>query len=273
MPDWFYYDGVTRSGPFSEDDMRGMARSGDLTPETLCWTAAFGELWRPFRETAFYTDHPSSVAAGWPRSRVNDVYVWIIAVSPVAVLALQIAVGALGVVSAATVGQLITIITGAVVIYCVIVDTKQLDRLGRRNGVRRPSAWWALFSPVYLWRRATFLGRTRTNFWVYIACIVASLGLQSLILAAVLYTGSTAGLPACDSRVADSEVRNLANSLAEFKTHNVTATVLGQQEQVSNTGTLRSCKGVLTMSDATLHPLTYSFEQRPTEVYVQIVVQ
>ena len=56
---------------------------------------------------------------------------------------------------------------GATIAFCQI-DVKQLRAAGYSNP---PSAWWCLFSPVYLWKRGTLTG-DRRPFWVLIGSFV-----------------------------------------------------------------------------------------------------
>jgi hypothetical protein len=55
---WYYDAGGSQSGPHSNGEMAQLARSGRLRADTLCWTADFGDTWRPISQTAFSSGPP-----------------------------------------------------------------------------------------------------------------------------------------------------------------------------------------------------------------------
>lgn len=49
MPDWYYLRGAERRGPLALDEMRTLAKAGEIDGATLVWTVGFND-WRPAAE-------------------------------------------------------------------------------------------------------------------------------------------------------------------------------------------------------------------------------
>ena len=73
-------------------------------------------------------------------------------------------------------------------------------------------------------------------------------------------------IPFCNSSVVPIEVLRVANTLERLKSASLTAVSLGDVQQVRLADKLRSCKGMIVLSDGSRHAATYSIEDRP-EVY------
>jgi uncharacterized RDD family membrane protein YckC len=61
--DWHYAENGRQTGPVSEDQLRQLAHTGVVTPDTLIWRAGMAE-WKPFREAVPGVPPPLPAFAG-----------------------------------------------------------------------------------------------------------------------------------------------------------------------------------------------------------------
>lgn len=198
---WFYEQNGSHIGPVAADVIRQKCIEGVITGMTLCWQPAFGSDWRPVQSTEFasylpkgmeppplpnrsgaastpppvppplpnqggFTQSPRVAPSSVPPSAAvpQMPYAWMIAVTPLFMTIAGIVMesfteGAATITNAGDIGMTIA--------FCRM-DVKQLRAAGYTNP---PSAWWALISPIYLWKRGTLTG-DRRPFWVLTGSII-----------------------------------------------------------------------------------------------------
>lgn len=92
--------------------------------------------------------------------RAGEGLAWALAVSPLAVAVVLLALFLLGSVDDV---RALTVLSLAASAALVIADRRSIVRSGRAAGGPPPSVRWFLVPPVYLWRRAACLGRSRVQ--------------------------------------------------------------------------------------------------------------
>ena len=237
MPDWYYSIEGARSGPYSADEMQRFAASGRFGPDTLCWNAAFGDAWKPIADTPFRVAPPPITASAPP---------------PIPVPPAQRGGGRAAWIAVA----------GCVLGLGVLLVALQLFR-----SAPAPTQMVAQNTPPSQSSPPPGAGATPP--------VVAPPPGQPTPAPP---SGDAAPdvesrLPKCPSSQAATEVKRFANTLDSLKSAGLTADSLIEQQQVSSTADLRSCKGTMLLSDQSRHPITYTFETRPnSQFYVRIVL-
>jgi hypothetical protein len=262
LPDWFYSQKGTPSGPYTEERLRGLAQAGVIRPDTLCWCDHFGSEWRPFAKTGLYVPQP--VAA--PAVNGINAYAWMCAAIPWVGMPIDVLLG-LYAPASSNAGNALNLVYSVAYIVLVSRDWKVIGAAGLVTRGKQPSRWWCLLIPVYLWKRARYLQQSKACFWTWMAGLLVMIGVEAG-LAAVQQTSLTS----CQSQAGASDVINLVNTLQYMKTLNVKVISLSQQRETAATPTLRSCSGSLLGSDGKSYPLNYSFEKRADGVYVHVTL-
>jgi len=156
----------------------------------------------------------------------------------------------------------------------VLADRQRLRRSGMASG-GMPSAWWFLLPPVYLWRRAAALGRSKTPVWGWGASTVLAGIVRVVVLALIATQIATAErLPDCASRDMVADINAVFDSLPAAQQAGVKAVSLGTQREVAqgpgSTPAERYCTGVMLASDNVEYAIDYSFERRQDEVVIRL---
>lgn len=158
----------------------------------------------------------------------------------------------------------------------VVADRRRLQRSGLADG-GVPSAWWFLVPPVYLWRRATALGRSKAPVWGWVASTVLA-GIVRVVMLAVIATRIAAAerLPDCASRDMVADIKAVFDSLPAAQQAGVKAVSLGSQREVAqgpgSTPAERYCTGTMLASDTVEYAIDYSFERRQDEVIIRLQI-
>ncbi len=214
---------------------------------------------------------PTLPAATVPSPAGMDGMAWALAAVPLAsavllaVFALSDAVDAMRALSA------LALVASAAL---VLADRRRLQRSGMAGG-GMPSAWWFLLPPVYLWRRAAALGRSKAPVWGWGASTVLAGIVRVLVLAVIATQIATAGrLPDCASRDMAADIKAVFDSLPAAQQAGVRAVSLGGQAEVGqgpgSTPAERYCTGVMLASDNVEYAIDYSFERRQDEVIIRL---
>ncbi len=244
MADWFYANGDTRSGPYSEAEMQGFAAAGRFNAGTLCWTASFGETWRPVSGTPFaiQPDRNGSLPPAVPVRGGSNQTAWIVGVS----------------------GAVVAIVLLAFFAPAILRLLDPPATSGRPSvAVATPPSQGPAPPPTAQPGSASQNPSTGVD-----------QSPREAKAPATPVPDVESDLPKCDSGVAEREVTRIANTLDSLKSSGRTALSLADQQQVSSTAILRSCKGTVLLSDQTQHKLTYSFEPRPgTDFYVRLLME
>jgi len=156
----------------------------------------------------------------------------------------------------------------------VLADRQHLQRSGMASG-GMPSAWWFLVPPVYLWRRAAALSRSKAPVWGWGASTVLAGVIRIVVLAVIATQIATAErLPDCASRDMVADIKAVFDSLPAAQQAGVKAVSLGTQREVAqgpgSTPAERYCTGVMLASDNVEYAIDYSFERRQDEVIIRL---
>ncbi len=154
---WFYDDSGSRVGPVTESDIKGLLKISKIGHGTLVWRTGMAD-WVPVESSELnveLTNTPPPLR----KDRVSDLWVWLLAVSPIAWLAVDTSV----------------LNAGFVAIWVLTVALCALD-IGklRQAGHQAPAIWWCVFVPGYLYFRSK---RLKSNYsplivWILINAVL-----------------------------------------------------------------------------------------------------
>jgi len=195
----------------------------------------------------------------------GDGFAWVIALSPLVLYAISI--GAIVLQFPLSNGLNNAISIG---IYAGLIgaDRRMLLAAGL---TRRPSLWWFLLSPGYLWQRASILKRSRVAFWVMLGGIAGVVALQFLVVPRYANRLLTlTGQMSCD--IGKPDVLRLFDGLPGVKQAGITGQSIDDVQQVSNSPAERVCKGVIHGSDGKHYPTEYTNSTSDQGPYIRIVV-
>ncbi len=235
MPDWYYSIEGARSGPYSDDEMQRFATAGRFGAATLFWNAAFGDSWKPAADTPFRVAPPLASPPPAPAAPPPPPR----GDSRSAWIAVAGCVAGLG------------------VLLVALILFRSGPAPTQRVAQSSPPAG-AFATPPIVAPPATAPPAGQST---------------APTPAADAAPDVESRLPKCPSSQAASEVKHFANTLDSLKSAGLTADSLIEQQQVSATADVRSCKGTMLLSDSSRHAITYSFETRPnSQYYVRIVL-
>lgn len=187
MADWYYWEGDKREGPIPEQTMRKLLSGGLLPPDTLVWIEAFGSDRRQASRTQLVSAIPmagvSSKAASSPTadavalaaisgtSRRPVIWEWLIAFSPLALLATYVGLFTSGdVTPTPQVVWTISLCFAALAIWLAYMDSASVTRAGL-NPPSKSSWGFILLSPIaYFLHRRVISGVSLTPLWIWLAC-------------------------------------------------------------------------------------------------------
>lgn len=148
---WFYDDSGSRVGPVTESDIKGLLKGRKIGHGTLVWRTGMAD-WVAV-ESSELNIELATTPPPLSKDRVSDLWVWLLALSPVAWLAVDARTMSAGIM----IGWLVTIA------LCGL-DSSKL----RRAGYQAPVMWWAYFLPGYLYLRSKKLNSTQAPLIVWI---------------------------------------------------------------------------------------------------------
>ena len=222
---------------------------------------------------------PGVSAQAGRASEAGEGLAWALAASPLAVALLLMALFLLGVVDDARALSVLSLAASAAL---VVADRRGLTRSGRAADGALPSVWWFLVPPVYLWRRATCLGRSRAQAWAWAACAALAFAIRVAVLVAA--ASDLAGareasmrLPGCADRDVAADVRGVFDDLPAARQDGVRAVSLGAQAEVGQgpgaVPLVRYCSGTMLATDDVEYDVDYSFERRREDVIVRLQIR
>ena len=174
--EWFYEHSGVRIGPKSSAEICDLLNRGEISLDTLAWHSAFGQLWKPIRETGIVqSDSPPPI----PVSRVNNVYAWILSSIVIVFFFVDTIIdGASKDVMAMVMGVYFIIY-----VTLIMADIRNVSRSGREL------KWYVmaigfLFYPFYLFNRARLLGQSQSIllFTLFAATAVALISESDIFL-------------------------------------------------------------------------------------------
>ena len=159
---------------------------------------------------------------------------WALAILP---LASAVLLAALVLLEVADGMRALTALTLLASIAFVLADGQRLRRSGVAAG-GIPSAWWSLLPPIYLWRRAAALGRSKAPFWAWFASTAAASAVRVAVLVALASQAAderaaAERLPDCADRGMVTDLRAVFDDLPAAKQDGVRAVSLGGQAEVA----------------------------------------
>lgn len=155
---WFYEDGGARKGPVSEDAIKGMILENRIRYGTAVWRTGMSE-W-VVCERSDLAQHLSAVPPPLHRSAVLDFWLWALAVSPVIWFFID------------TTEMNGWMVAGWILnITLCALDIQQL----KKAGYPKPSVWWSLFVPGYLFMRSRKVKGNQAPLIVWLALFLAPL--------------------------------------------------------------------------------------------------
>lgn len=137
---WFYEDRGARIGPVVEAEIKALLRSRKIGHGTLVWHTGMSD-WVTV-ETSELKEELSSRPPPLARDRVSELWVWLIAASPIIWL----------LVDPTAINGGVAAYWFAVIILCAIDQNKL-----RSAGYQPTSMWWSLFLPGYFYFRSRVL--------------------------------------------------------------------------------------------------------------------
>jgi len=218
---------------------------------------------------------PGESAQASPPKDGRDVLSWALAVSPLAVTVFLAVLVLLDLTSAFRWIFVVSLVAFAAL---VIADKKRLLWLDVSSKGRLPATAWFLIPPAYLWRRATCLGRSRGQFWVWMACAVLAFIIRVAFLATLASSLSeSGGLPGYASQDVVDDMMNLFDDLPVVRGGGLKGVSLSDWEEASQGSsgdpTQRRCTGMMLASNDREYAIVYTFEQREEQVIIHLQLQ
>ena len=162
---WHYDNGGVRVGPISTAEIRQLAASGGIKPETSVWGGSGN--WIAAKDSSIADAFAPVVGSppALPASAVDNTFAWLTA-------------------AAWLVGTILEGVLNTTLVPLFIIANITLcyfdDRKLKAAGHRSPEGWSVALVPVYLWKRANCLGTGRKIFWTWITVVVLSLFIETM---------------------------------------------------------------------------------------------
>ncbi|WP_169802039.1 DUF4339 domain-containing protein [Neokomagataea thailandica] len=170
---WYYAFEGQQVGPITTEQLKYLAGSGTITPQTLVWRQGFGDQWRPAAQAGiiFMTSQAGSVE----RKPVQETWAWVFVLVPWLLNQCFLILSAWQ--HWTPVQEVKASLPLLIIVLGVSVSAFMADRAVLRDGgYRPPSGWWWLLPPGYCWARLRLVGRGKALFWVCILTFLISFG-------------------------------------------------------------------------------------------------
>lgn len=163
--EWFYEDNGRQAGPVSRAEILRLILQKRINPETLVWTAAFGNEWKQASQAGLVSTVTGLVR---PSAGIGSHWAWVALAAPFAIDWLTLAILEFRHLPADKWGAPLN--TVMLLHMGVFFTALLLDRNAvREGGVKPPSFWWWLFMPGYFWVRMRRTGHGKVLFAMSIA--------------------------------------------------------------------------------------------------------
>lgn len=166
--EWFYENNGQQSGPVSRDEILRLIMQQRIRPETLVWTASFGDSWRPASAAGLVSPLTGLLR---PKAEVSEHWAWALLLGPWIMSRLT-----LYILEWRHVPDTDRMTTNGIVgllVLALFFTAFSLDRNAIREGGHTPPGfWWWLFLPGYFWRRRQVMGRGASLFAVSLVLLV-----------------------------------------------------------------------------------------------------
>nr|WP_294917211.1 DUF4339 domain-containing protein [uncultured Neokomagataea sp.] len=170
---WYYAFEGQQVGPITTEQLKYLAASGTITPETLVWRQGFGEQWRPAAQAGII--FAPNLGPAVAKKSVQETWAWAFVMVP-----WLLNQGFL-IISTwqhwTPVQEVKAALPLMLIIIAASVMTFMADRTALRvGGYQPPSGWWWLFPPGYCWARWRVVGRGKALLAVCILAFLVSFG-------------------------------------------------------------------------------------------------
>ena len=242
-----------------------------------------------------------------PAPRSNETLAWTLAALPAAASVVSmILVPSSSTIGSDAVGALALAASAAL----VVIDKRRLAASGAAAGAALPATAWFLVPPVYLWKRANRLGRSKAQAWTWMGCSLAAV-VVPIILVILLASGAAEpdglaarppapasrpdrgkqgpasggsdgavaapALPSCTDPRYAQDLLAVFGDVRTMREAGIRGVVLSERRELDIAKgvvpPLRVCSGSMMGSDGEDYPITYGFEIVQGQVIVHVVIE
>jgi hypothetical protein len=164
---WFYEIRGTKNGPVDTEQIKELLANNTIRKSTLVWKRGF-EDWKRLQDSELaelIEDHTPPPLTG---SKVNNVFVWILAFAPLWVEFIKLSFGLKYYLNENNIPPFA--IYAVVNTALVLLDSYLLKKAGYEDNI----LWGVFFIPVYLWKRAVETKQSKAYFWIWIIALIVS---------------------------------------------------------------------------------------------------
>lgn len=256
MAEWYYNLNGARQGPVTIETLKGMMADGAVRHETLVWCSNFGSTWKKAGDVEGLVD--PTIPPPLPMASFNNTWIWLLATVPALGYFIQeMVTPSFGEISAGW----ITLAYFVVNVCLIVLDEKEISSSGRAS--LAPSAFFgALLVPFYIYGRNKKLGVKQWPFMAWVA---------SFLLAAFAANGWSlpylgVSTPTCNSPISISKVKEIFPQIP-LNYSKLGASSVAEVKHVKKIGNVETCQAVVTTSNGTQVPVTYTIEERSNGYY------
>jgi hypothetical protein len=267
MEQWFYESSGARQGPVTAAELSELFKNDTIFEGSLVWTNAFGGNWKTFLDV--FPQQREGRPPPLPKSRINNVYVWLIAILPILGSVIEKISMDSGIIDTT---NSLSILTTWSVVSCglMFLDTKQITNSGQ-NTLHISIGVWFWFTPAYLFQRARALEQKRFLLYIWLASFLVSL----IILAPgtesdPVYFGQ--GLPACDDPSEQMQVKSLFNQLPSSQENSIISAKISNITALNQSEEINGCSAVILGNDQNDYDINYTITKQETGYYTRVVI-
>ncbi len=260
--EWHYNLKGKRNGPVSFDALRQLYANGDIFSDTLVWNTTFGSEWKRLDTVPELRSENTLEPPPLPSSAISDRWIWIIALSP-------LALGLIDIWSQETTGKELgsgVYGIGSLVIWlsCVAMDNRLVTDAGSGKRIAGVAAWICLSPVAYLFVRAKRLQKNQLPAIVWVLSFIASVYVANGGLSSGIYLGS--GLPACAAKSSIAQAKEIFPRLPA----NISAMSALSVNEIKDAGITngkRTCTAKILADDGQSYGVTYTIEEKGGQLY------
>jgi hypothetical protein len=261
---WFFEKTGTRLGPLTDKQFQAAIVRRELTRESLVWTKEYGDNWCPASQTGFFdTGGPPPL----PMSAVSDGWAWALALAPWLFLLIERLKGGF---APAFPERYLWIAFFVINSLITIIDAKVIERSGRNERDIRLGIWFWLV-PAYLFQRARALATSQLTLIVWLASFAGTIWIQNPnLFSSQTYWGF--GVPPCDHSFTVGQVQSIFPDVPLVRLSGARALSVVEIWQVSDSGGVRSCRGVIRATNGLRYPVTYTIRMEGDQILTNLNV-
>lgn len=208
-------------------------------------------------------------------ARNINAFAWALAVCPLAIVAIGTVLVLMGLPSGE---DWVSVLTLAASVALVVADKRRILASGVAITGNLPATAWFVVPPVYLWKRANRLGRTKAQSWTAIACDVLAIVIPVAMLALPASNMAQADvLSGCADPEIKTGVEDTFSGWVVARNAGVKAVSLVDQEEVAQgpgkNPKKRYCRATVLASDDKEYPVEYMLEMRQGQVFIHLEIK